>query len=97
MREAGIPLEVMWNDIDLYHDYRDFTTDPVSFPAEEMRSFIRELVGVKPGLSGRVIALNVLFPQADNHQYYIPIVDAGVAHQTNDTDVVSIFPYSIQT
>ena len=25
-----------------------------------------------------------------NHQYYIPIVDAGVAHQTNDTDVVSI-------
>ena len=44
MREAGIPLEVMWNDIDLYHAYRDFTSDTVSFPGEEMRSFIRELV-----------------------------------------------------
>ena len=44
MREANIPLEVMWNDIDLYHDFRDFTTDPVNFPAEGMREFIRELV-----------------------------------------------------
>ena len=35
---------VMWNDIDLYHAVRDFTSDPVSFPAEEMRAFIRELV-----------------------------------------------------
>ncbi|KAJ7578612.1 glycosyl hydrolases family 31-domain-containing protein [Mycena floridula] len=43
MREANIPLEVMWNDIDLYHAVRDFTTDPVTFPAEEVRSFIREL------------------------------------------------------
>ena len=34
----------MWNDIDMYHDLRDFTTDPVSFPAEDMRAFIRELV-----------------------------------------------------
>ena len=60
MRDANIPLEgasstaridgiltfavVMWNDIDLYHAFRDFTADPVSFPPEEMRSFIRELV-----------------------------------------------------
>jgi hypothetical protein len=33
----------MWNDIDLYHDFRDFTTDPNSFPGEEMRTFIRHL------------------------------------------------------
>ena len=44
MREANIPLEVMWNDIDLYHAIRDFTTDPVSFPADEVRAFIAELV-----------------------------------------------------
>lgn len=44
MREANIPLEVMWNDIDLYHAVRDFTTDPVSFPADEVRAFIEELV-----------------------------------------------------
>ncbi|OJA15520.1 hypothetical protein AZE42_11697 [Rhizopogon vesiculosus] len=43
MRAAGVPLEVQWNDIDLYHAYRDFTTDPVSFPADELRAFIQEL------------------------------------------------------
>ena len=34
----------MWNDIDLYHAVRDFTSDPVTFPGDEMRAFIRELV-----------------------------------------------------
>ncbi|KAG9005981.1 hypothetical protein FRB93_009082 [Tulasnella sp. JGI-2019a] len=43
MREANIPLEVMWNDIDLYHAYRDFTVDPVSFPGSEMKAFMAEL------------------------------------------------------
>ncbi|EGN94282.1 glycoside hydrolase family 31 protein [Serpula lacrymans var. lacrymans S7.3] len=43
MREANIPLETQWNDIDLYHAYRDFTSDPVSFPADEMKEFIEEL------------------------------------------------------
>ncbi|KAG2343401.1 glycoside hydrolase family 31 protein [Suillus weaverae] len=43
MRAAGVPLEVQWNDIDLYHAYRDFTTDPVSFPGDEVREFIQEL------------------------------------------------------
>ncbi|KAG7095313.1 hypothetical protein E1B28_006078 [Marasmius oreades] len=43
MREAGIPLEVMWNDIDLYLAFRDFTTDPERFPAEAVRAFIHEL------------------------------------------------------
>ncbi|KAL6305606.1 glycosyl hydrolases family 31-domain-containing protein [Sparassis latifolia] len=67
MRAANIPLEVMWNDIDLYHALRDFTSDPVSFPAEEMREFIRKL--------------------AANYQHYIPIVDAGINHQANVTDI----------
>ncbi|KAG8862460.1 hypothetical protein FRB96_001531 [Tulasnella sp. 330] len=43
MREANIPLEVMWNDIDVYHSYRDFTLDPVSFAASEMKAFLAEL------------------------------------------------------
>lgn len=33
----------MWNDIDLYWAYRDFTSDPVSFPGDEMRAFINGL------------------------------------------------------
>ncbi|CCM04271.1 uncharacterized protein FIBRA_06441 [Fibroporia radiculosa] len=72
MREANIPLEVMWNDIDLYHAVRDFTSDPVSFPGNEMREFIKEL--------------------AENHQHYIPIVDAAVAKQVNATDIYD--PYT---
>ncbi|KAH9022012.1 glycosyl hydrolases family 31-domain-containing protein [Lactarius pseudohatsudake] len=43
MRAADIPLEVMWNDLELYHDYRDFTADPATFPAEGMRNFIEDL------------------------------------------------------
>ncbi|KAJ7435017.1 glycosyl hydrolases family 31-domain-containing protein [Mycena galericulata] len=43
MRAARIPLETMWDDIDLYHAFRDFTADPVSFPPAEMRAFIEEL------------------------------------------------------
>ncbi|KAI6124291.1 glycoside hydrolase family 31 protein [Pisolithus croceorrhizus] len=43
MRQAGIPLEVQWNDIDLYHAFRDFTTDPISFPTNEIKSFIENL------------------------------------------------------
>ncbi|KIM36315.1 glycoside hydrolase family 31 protein [Hebeloma cylindrosporum] len=43
MRAANIPLEVMWNDIDLYHAVRDFTSDPVSFPSDDMRKFIQDL------------------------------------------------------
>lgn len=37
-------IEVMWNDIDLYHAVRDFTTDPDSYPIEEVKQFIQELV-----------------------------------------------------
>jgi hypothetical protein len=33
----------MWNDIDLYDSYRDFTTDPVVFPAAEHKAFIDSL------------------------------------------------------
>ncbi|KAF8510825.1 glycosyl hydrolases family 31-domain-containing protein [Hysterangium stoloniferum] len=43
MRAANIPLEVMWNDIDLYHAVRDFTTDPVSFPIDEVKALVDEL------------------------------------------------------
>ena len=35
---------VMWNDIDSYLDYRDFTTETTNFPPEEMKAFTQELV-----------------------------------------------------
>ncbi|EIW74552.1 glycoside hydrolase family 31 protein [Coniophora puteana RWD-64-598 SS2] len=43
MRNASVPLETQWNDIDLYNSVRDFTTDPVNYPADQMKAFIDEL------------------------------------------------------
>ena len=40
---AGIPLETQWVDIDYMEEYRDFTTDPVSFPVNEMKKFLNYL------------------------------------------------------
>lgn len=33
----------MWNDIDIYELYRDFTTDPTTYPQAEFKQFIDEL------------------------------------------------------
>ena len=48
-------FEVIWSDIDLYQAYRDFTTDPVRYPAGDMRNFISELASVPaPGDQGLI-------------------------------------------
>ncbi|KAJ7191329.1 glycosyl hydrolases family 31-domain-containing protein [Mycena pura] len=43
MRDANIPLETQWTDIDLFHAFRDFTTDPVTFPLDEVVALITQL------------------------------------------------------
>ncbi|KAK5125415.1 hypothetical protein LTR85_000524 [Meristemomyces frigidus] len=42
-RDANIPLEGVWNDIDIYSLYRDFTNDPNTYPVDEMRAFVAGL------------------------------------------------------
>ena len=42
-KDANIPLEALWNDIDIYDLYKDFTNDNNTFPATGMQEWIGEL------------------------------------------------------
>jgi alpha-glucosidase len=42
-KDAKIPLECMWNDLDIYVLYRDFTNAPETFPADTFRAWIESL------------------------------------------------------
>ena len=39
----GIPLDTQWLDIDYMEAYRDFTTDPLLFPLDEVAAFVNDL------------------------------------------------------
>jgi alpha-glucosidase len=45
MKAFNIPLETIWLDIDVYDQYRDFTLDPVTFPASGVKDFFDFLHG----------------------------------------------------
>jgi hypothetical protein len=70
-----MPCAVMWNDLELYQDYRDFTVDPVTFPPNEMRDFIGNLVS-QPVLLLRLprVRLTVCIEGKRTALYAIPYV-----------------------
>ena len=62
-------FKVIWSDIDLYHAYRDFTTDPVRYPAGEMRDFISELASVPASCNWFSVDVCRCRPQTNNTTY----------------------------
>lgn len=42
-REANIPLECVWNDLDIYDLYRDFTNNQVTYPIPAFTEWIESL------------------------------------------------------
>ena len=71
---------------------KDFATEPVSPPSEEVREFIHKSVSLT---DQRAPADWARISQADNHRHTIPIVDAVIAHQVKDTDIVSLISRSV--
>ncbi|KAK9458431.1 alpha-glucosidase [Dipodascopsis uninucleata] len=42
-KENNLPLDTIWSDIDYLYEFRDFTTDPVSFSQKDMQKFLAGL------------------------------------------------------
>lgn len=42
-KNANIPLDTMWNDIDYMDAYKDFTFDPIRYDENKVRAFVEDL------------------------------------------------------
>lgn len=74
--DFGIPLEVIWTDIDYMKSYRDFENDPIRFGYAEGRAFLQRLAA-----SGRhyipIIDSAIYVPNPANASDAYPPFNAG--------------------
>lgn len=80
-RQANIPLECLWNDLDIYDLYRDFTNNDVTYPLPEFTKFIESLHA-----NGQyyipIIDSNIYVPNPDNASDAYAPFERGASLQT---------------
>ncbi|EJD48260.1 hypothetical protein AURDEDRAFT_61187 [Auricularia subglabra TFB-10046 SS5] len=78
---AGIPLEVLWGDIDYMKNRADFTTDPVNFPLDRFRALIADLHAKKQHM---VMMLDPGLLRDPAYEPYARGIAAGAFLKAND-------------
>lgn len=80
-RDANIPLECLWNDLDIYYLYRDFTNNQETYPLPAFTNFIEQLHA-----NGQhyvpIIDSNIYVSNPDNASDSYPTWERGASLQT---------------
>ncbi|KAK3068578.1 hypothetical protein LTR53_013741 [Teratosphaeriaceae sp. CCFEE 6253] len=80
-KNANIPLECVWNDLDIYELYRDFTNNAVTYPVEAFQAFIASLHA-----NGQhyipIIDSNIYVPNPLNESDAYPPFERGASLET---------------
>lgn len=86
-REAGIPVETFWSDLDYMYKNRDFTVDPVRYPASEFKALLDELHSRGQQYVPLVDAAINVADDDDNYNTYHSGVKSNIFVKTPDGEV----------
>ncbi|KAK3678865.1 hypothetical protein LTR78_001318 [Recurvomyces mirabilis] len=77
-KDANIPLECLWNDLDIYDNYQDFTDASLTFPAGPFRAWIESL-HANNMYYVPIIDSNIYVPDPNNASDAYPPYSRGAA------------------